>query len=279
MNIKKISLGFSVIGLCLLSSLDTQAKTNHVLDSIGVENKDGKEIVIHRIVAKETYYSLGRLYNVKPKEIISLNANKRLKVGDVVKIPTNRSFTPETIKTANLVSNDPEAIEYIVSANETLFTIAKRFQVSVDYITKFNNLEGKTIKAGQIIQIPQGPPPPQVVENPIAVEEVEKEFSLPPNRYGLTQVNSQGIGVWMDGLNTDDGKMLALHKTAPIGTVIKITNPMTQRTTYAKVVGKYNDNNDTRDAIIVISKATASLIGVIDKRFLVNISYGVPDKE
>jgi hypothetical protein len=54
---------------------------------------------------------------------------------------------------------------------------------------------------------------------------------------------------------------------------------MTQRTTYAKVVGKYNDSNDTRDAIIVISKATASLIGIIDKRFLVNISYGMPNRE
>jgi rare lipoprotein A (peptidoglycan hydrolase) len=73
--------------------------------------------------------------------------------------------------------------------------------------------------------------------------------------------------------------MLALHKTAPVGTIIKITNPMTQRTTYAKVVGKYNDSNDTRDAIIVISKATASLIGIIDKRFLVNISYGMPNRE
>jgi LysM repeat protein len=279
MNIKKISLGFSIIGLTLLTSLDIQAKTMHILDSIGVESKDGKEIVIHRLVAKETYYSLGRMYDIKPKDIITLNANKRLKAGDVIKIPTNRSFPSASVKTANLVNEDPEVIEYKVSANETLYTIAKRFQVSVDYITEFNNLKGKTIKAGQILRIPQGTPPQQVIENPIAVEEVEKEFSLPPNRYGLTQVNNQGIGVWMDGLNTDDGKMLALHKTAPIGTVIKITNPMTQRTTYAKVVGKYNDSNDTRDAIIVISKATASLIGVIDKRFLVNISYGVPDKE
>lgn len=279
MNIKKISLGCSIIGLTLLSSLNLQANTIHRLDSIGVENNNGKEIVNHRVVAKETYYSLGRLYNVKPKNIIDLNANKRLKIGDIVKVPTERPFSSSPIKTASLISEDPDAIEYKVSANETLYNIAKRFQISVDYLTEFNNLQGKSIKAGQILQIPQGPPPIQVVENPIAIEEIEKEFSLPPNRYGLTQVNNQGIGVWMDGLNTDDGKMLALHKTAPIGTVIKITNPMTQRTTYAKVVGKYNDSNDTRDAIIVISKATASLIGVIDKRFLVNISYGVPDKE
>lgn len=275
MNIKKINLGFSIISLALLTSLNTQAKTVHIIDSIGVENKDGKEIVIHRLVAKESYYSLGRLYDVKPKDIITLNGNKRLKVGDVIKVPTNRSFQSSSTKTANLVNNDPEFIEYKVSANETLYTIAKRFQVSVDYITEFNNLKGESIKAGQVIRIPQGQRIQPTTTEVVVTEEVEKEFSLPPNQYGLTQINNQGIGVWMEGLNTDDGKMLALHKTAPIGTVIKITNPMTQRTTYAKVVGKYNDSNDTRDAIIVISKATASLIGIIDKRFLVNISYGV----
>lgn len=279
MNIKKISLGFSIIGLSLLTSLNAQAKTIHILDSIGVENKDGKEIVIHRLVAKESYYSLARLYKVKPKDIITLNANKHLKIGDLVKIPTNRVFQTLPEKTVDLVNEDPEFIEYKVSANETLYTIAKRFQVSVDYIAEFNDFKGESIKAGQIIRIPQGQHPQKPTTELVVTEEAEKEFSLPPNQYGLTQINNQGIGVWMEGLNTDDGKMLALHKTAPIGTVIKITNPMTQRTTYAKVVGKYNDSNDTRDAIIVISKATASLIGIIDKRFLVNISYGVTNKE
>ena len=89
-------------------------------------------------------------------------------------------------------------------------------------------------------------------------------------------MNEQGVGVWIDDLNLPDGTMLALHKTAPVGTVIKITNPMTDRTTFAKVVGRYTETQETRDAIIVISKAAASLIGVIDRRFRVSISYGVP---
>lgn len=279
MKIKKISFSLGLIGLSLLSSLTIQAKTNHTIDSIGVENKDGKEIIIHKLAAKESYYSLGRLYNVTPKDIISFNANKHLKVGETVKIPTNRAFQTTLAVQPSSTITDPEFIEYKVGAGETLYTISKRFQVAADYIQEFNNLQGSSLKAGQTLRIPQGPRAVQPIADPVAVEEVEKEFSLPPDRYGLTQVNSKGIGVWIDGLNTEDGNMLALHKTAPVGTIIKITNPMTQRTTYAKVVGKYNDSNDTRDAIIVISKATASLIGIIDKRFLVNISYGMPNRE
>ncbi len=278
MKIKKISFSLSLIAFGLLSSLTSQAKTYLTIDSIGVENKDGKEIIIHRLAAKESYYSLGRLYNVTPKDIISFNSNKKLKVGETIKIPTNRTYSVTPITQSTATNTDPDFVEYKVGAGETLYTVAKRFQVSVDYIQEYNNLNGTNLQVGQTLRIPQGPRPIPIIADPV-VEETEKEFSLPPNRYGLTQVNNKGIGVWIDGLNTDDGSMLALHKTAPVGTIIKITNPMTQRTTYAKVVGKYNDSNDTRDAIIVISKATASLIGIIDKRFLVNISYGIPNKE
>ncbi|HEY0899639.1 MAG TPA: peptidoglycan-binding protein, partial [Sphingobacteriaceae bacterium] len=76
----------------------------------------------------------------------------------------------------------------------------------------------------------------------------------------------------------DDNKMLALHRTAPIGTIIKITNPMSNKTTFAKVVGKYIDNEATKDVIIVVNKATADLIGALDKRFQVTIVYGVPNE-
>lgn len=283
MKIKKICFHLSLVGLALLASLTIQAKEASKLDSIGVEKKDGKEVIIHRLAAKESYYSLGRLYNVNPKDIISFNSNKNLKIGEIVKVPTNRNFQsrPANPPTTPLTTKpNSEFTEYIVSQGETLYNIAKRFQVSVESVQEHNNLKNNTIREGQKLRIPQESIEQAPIEEESIVEEkieIEKDLSLPPDRYGLTQVNNRGIGVWMEDLNTEDGKMLALHKTAPVGTVIKITNPMTQRTTYAKVVGKYNDNNDTRDAIIVISKATASLIGVIDKRFLINISYGIPN--
>src|SRR5690606_30615560 len=124
------------------------------LDSIGVENKNGKEIIIHRLAAKESYYSLGRLYNINPKDIISLNSNKRLKIGETVKVPTNRDFQSTPPPTALTTNPDPAFTEYIVSQGETLYTIAKRFQVSVESILGFNNLKNKTIRAGQTLRIP-----------------------------------------------------------------------------------------------------------------------------
>ena len=72
--------------------------------------------------------------------------------------------------------------------------------------------------------------------------------------------------------------LVALHRTAPIGTVVKITNPMTDRVTFAKVVGKFTENESTKDVILVVTKATAELLGALDKRFQVTIDYGMPNE-
>lgn len=267
------------------------------IDSIGIENNNGKQVIVHQLESKETYFSLSRKYGVSHREIIAFNNNKSLKIGDIVKIPSNRPYqststsgassSEESSASGSTIPNQPSDsdIRYKVGAGETLYTIAKRFQVSVAQIVAKNNLEnGQSIKAGQTILIPDGTeepepvtetPEPEPTGDPIIIP--EKNTSLPAQRYGLRQVDERGVGVWLEGLNSDSGNMLALHKTAPVGTVVKITNPMNQKITFAKIVGKYTENATTHDAVIVISKATADLLGILDKRFLINISYGVPD--
>lgn len=317
---KKLGLTFT----CIISSSIVLASPLAVRDSIGVENQGGKKVILHKIESRESYYSLGRKYNLSPKDIITLNSNKSLRAGDVVKIPTgipfnnNNTTNSKPVATGQPLGDVPpknggttvtsqatDFIEYKVGTKETLFAISKRFGVSVDAIKQANNLADNSLKAGQIIKIPnttveEAASDPTVtkkvisnqelssavgqtgqtntnsrLENASSEEEVEepKTDSTPANRYGIKQVAANGIGIWMDDLNGETGKMLALHNSAPVGTVIKITNPMTNRTTYAKVVGKFNETSENKDAIIVISKSVASLIGVIDRRFQVNISY------
>jgi rare lipoprotein A (peptidoglycan hydrolase) len=83
----------------------------------------------------------------------------------------------------------------------------------------------------------------------------------------------------MEDDSLDPNKKLVLHRTAPIGTVIRITNPMTNRTTFAKVVGRFTDNEQTKDVIIVMTKNVAQSLGALDKRFQVSLSYGVPNEQ
>ena len=204
------------------------------------------------------------------------------------------SVTTKTEKVATVptVANNSNEVltSYKVGKTETLYAISRRFNTTVEEIKKLNNLTSNSIGEGMLLKIPNTDVTP-VVETPVVNQEVEedlpeieettnsREHSFEPSRYGIREKKEKGIAVWMDNMETKEKSNLALHKTAPIGTILKITNPMTKSVTYAKVVGKFNDNADTQDAIVVLSKSAASYIGALDRRFLIEIAYGVPLQE
>lgn len=265
-----------------------------VLDSVGVVYENGRKIIIHEIEAKETYYGLSRQYHVPVDDIIAANDNKALKIGDTVRVPqetvaiaadaSDTDTAEEPMPAPTPVLAEGAYTTYKVGDGETLAIISKRFYISEESIKRANGLTDGPVQAGALLKIPNEElPPPPLTADEIIVRDVDpmgdgdSELEIPANRYGIREMTEKGVGVWIENLSQAGGSMLALHKTAPLGTVIKITNPMTQRTTFAKVVGKFADTAETKDAIIVISKSAASLIGVIDRRFQVEIAYGAPN--
>ncbi|OKS86544.1 LysM peptidoglycan-binding domain-containing protein [Mucilaginibacter polytrichastri] len=387
------------------SALSASLFANPVIDSVGVENQNGKKIILHKVALKETYYAIARRYNVKPQAVINFNTNAVLHEGDIVKVPTDIPFTQHVAATpVQPPSNTAEAgsvVQYKVAQHEYLYGIAKRFNTTVEDIKKLNNLQSNNLTPGQLINIRQGaatqtqvPTPAPVQSQPVSppvaqptpvaappvqqvqppantgesgtivqykvtkheylysvakrfnstVEDIkqrnnlksnslspgmvlnilqgaatgatapivkpnetfsvqekpEKNDTVPPARrdttnvatmadslnaehhapskYGLFEKNEKGVATTLDDPTLDQNKKLILHRTAPIGTVIKITNPMTNRTTFAKVVGRFTDNESTKDVILVMTKSVAESLGALDKRFHVNISYGVPNE-
>jgi len=299
-----------------LSMLSASLFANPLLDSIGIENLNGKKVILHKLDAKDNYYSIGRRYNIRPNIIIQFNNNAPLKIGDVIKVPTEQSFLQSAPNPTQLQQQKAAAPQqaapvqviqkpitpapvtpinnggivtqqYKVSAGETLYAIAKRFGTTVEDITAINGLTSSTVTPGQVLKVRSGVPEP-VVQHPVvkrdstsvvlATDSGSLERHLGANRFGLFEKNEKGVATWIDDASLDPNKKLALHRTAPIGTVIKITNPMTNRTTFAKVVGRINDNDATKDVIVVMTKNVAESIGALDKRIHVNISYGSPNE-
>jgi len=288
-------------------------------DSIGVENKDGKKVIIHKLDAKDNYYSLGRRYKVSPKAIIQFNNNAPLPIGGIVKVPTDRPFLessyntpakpqaappappvkqqappqqqpvqPQQQQQPAATQNNAPTQDYKVSAGETLYSIAKRFGTTVDDLTSLNGLTSTTLTPGEVIKVRAGQSTAPALTAPVTAKQDDTSVVLPSdsananhfnaNKFGLYEKDEQGVATWMDDADLDPNKKLVLHRTAPIGTVIKITNPMSNLTTYAKVVGRFTDNASTKDVIIVVTKNVAESLGALDKRFHVNISYGSPNE-
>lgn len=281
----------------------TSLTASAAIDSIGVENLNGKKTIVHKLEPKETYFSLSRKYNVSPQSIIQFNSNKSLQIGAIVKIPTDRSFTDLIASNTNnsqqtSQSSSETSIDYKVGPREYLYSIARKFNTTVEKLKALNNLSSNNLSIGQIIKVPSvnSNPEQTIVEiprTPVAnqetltntpailtdsIQNASERLKLPVARYGLREVNERGIAITLADENLNETKMLALHQTAPIGTVIKITNPMTGKSTFAKVVGKFTQNELSKDAIIVVNKATANLIGALDKRFQVTLIYGVPNE-
>lgn len=302
---------FKIILTATLLIISATVFAGSFRDSIGIENLNGKKLILHKLDAKDNYYSIARRYNVAPKAIIDYNNNAQLVIGNVIKVPTEQSFVqsapnPTQIQqraATQVAAAAPAAAQkpasapvdnsgivtqqYRVSAGETLFSIAKRFSSTVEDITTINGLTSTNLTPGQILKVRSGLPEPAPVR-PVAVRDATTvalstdsgivDKRLGANKFGLYEKNEKGVATWIDDPSLDSNKKLALHRTAPINTVVKITNPMTNRTTYAKVVGRINDNEETKDAIIVMTKNVAESIGALDKRTRVNISYGSPNE-
>ena len=294
---RKLVLSFCLAILTLTASA--------AIDSVGVENLNGNKNIVHKVEAKESYYSIARKYSVSPQTVIEFNNNKSLQIGTIVRVPTERPFAePKVTKaktTANPITEEqPKAklavVDYKVGPREYLVIIARKFNTTVEDLKTLNGLTSNTLAVGQIIKVPYGtaahdltPPPPAPIDTPKADDRIQAtqidssknasdRLRLPAATYGLKEVNERGVAIWIADENLDGTKMLALHQTAPIGTVVKITNPMTGKSTFAKIVGKFTQNESTKDVMIVLTKAAAELIGALDKRFQATLVYGVPNE-
>ena len=119
----------------------------------------------HTVEKGETVTNLAKQYSVTPYDIYRLNpdAKSGIKLGDVVLIPAKASSksnaqTKEQKKEVAVVKNTVASVAktHEVLAKETLFSIARQYNVSVDDLTASNPIVADGLKIGQILEIPTG---------------------------------------------------------------------------------------------------------------------------
>ncbi|MDI3321832.1 LysM peptidoglycan-binding domain-containing protein [Pinibacter soli] len=115
-----------------------------------VEGASPNLYVEHTVVAKENWYSIGRLYNISPKEIAPFNStsmDKPLSIGEKVRIPLNASnFSQNGQKAADEVF---VPVYHIVAEKEWMYRISTNYnKVPTAYIEKWNGITNDQLKAG-----------------------------------------------------------------------------------------------------------------------------------
>ena len=102
--------------------------------------------IVHTVAPKENFYSLGRLYNIPPKDIAAYNnleMERGLNLGQSVNIPLSAAnFTQE--KTTS------HPVFYVVGEKEGLYRVSvNNNKVLMANLRKWNDLQTDAISAGQ----------------------------------------------------------------------------------------------------------------------------------
>ncbi len=109
---------------------------------------NGATVRIHLVQKGETLFALSRQYDVPPSQLIKLNpqAEKGLNIGQEFYLPAKEATTTTPTAAANG--------SHTVQKGETLFAIARKYQVGVDEIKSLNKLTSDGLSEGQVLKIP-----------------------------------------------------------------------------------------------------------------------------
>jgi LysM repeat protein len=337
----------------------------YLIDSVGIKSEGNSKYIVHEVDAGETLFALSRKYQISVDEIRKANTSSltNLDIGQTILIPVKEKQV------------DDNAIIHEVKSSETLFSISRSYNVTVDELKEWNSISGNSISVGQKLRIEKPGPSETSGEASINVsnrkthvvqesqtlysisrmydvstEQIKEWNSLASNSLSIgqtlivsasssetatTESNSSmlptsenkasvvqpstdqssgqlatgdaGVAatsstiskqvpvsdpaeevsrvdppaekvvqrgmaeVIEDTQNTK--KYLALHRNAPMGTIMQVKNEMNNQTVFVRVVGPIPPTGDNEKLILKISKKAYDRLGAVDNRFPVEVSY------
>ncbi len=248
---------------------------------------------IHVVAAKEGMYSIAKAYNISIDEIKQWNnlSSTELSVGQELIIKKRNTATNSTAQTSTTTTpTSNQKGTHTVLAKETLFSITQKYGITIQQLKEWNKLEGNDLSIGQVLVVTQAEQGTEVIPKEFEpkVEPIKnttttqlpqpiKENPTTTIRISESVKNADelienGVAELIEGTD-GNRKYLALHRTAPVGTILKVKNEMNNREVFVRVMGKLPDTALTEKIIIRISKSAYDRLGAIDPRFRVEVTY------
>lgn len=112
---------------------------------------------IYQVKKQETLYGIAKLYNVSIDDIVNANPGfDGLKDGMEIRIPQKSSIDkPVTSEVSQTKAIKPDTIpvEIIVKAGETLYSISKTYNTTIDNLISLNPQLSDGLKAGMVVRL------------------------------------------------------------------------------------------------------------------------------
>jgi LysM repeat protein len=168
-------------------------------------------------------------------------------------------------------------ISHEVRSGETLFSISKQYNAKVEEVIRWNGLSSNNLKVGQVIKVGRAEPAPSqvpIVGEPKVVTDVEEMHEVPDGASsgGFKNISEMGQAEVIPGTGGHK-KYLVLHRTAPVGTIMRVRNEENDVTIFARVVGVLPETGDNSKLVIKLSQAAYDQLKAVNPRFPVEVAY------
>ena len=141
-----------ILVILLLSFSASYAQTSK--DTL-IEN--GKIFLVHKVEKGQTLYSLSKIYNITIEDIIKYNPQTEngIKIKEEIKIylGEEKKTASEKPQPKNLTIDTSHKTIHTVEAGETLYGIARKYEISVNQIYEYNPGLTENLSIGQKIII------------------------------------------------------------------------------------------------------------------------------
>ncbi|MCR5709532.1 MAG: LysM peptidoglycan-binding domain-containing protein [Bacteroidales bacterium] len=172
-------------------------KVPEIVLSTEKANIAGKVYYIHKVLAKQTKYSICKAYGITEEELVAANPDLKdggLKAGAIIFIPAKESSeTPaevlpvaggaiqETLPAEESPQEIKRVVEHRVRWYESITTIARKYGITVEEILEYNGMKPGDSIRGKVLLIPE------------MGEKEEEVTEEPDDRAGSTEVDEPEI--------------------------------------------------------------------------------------
>ncbi len=175
----------------------------------------------HTVEKSETLYSLSRKYDVTVDEIRNANnmgSSNTITIGQKLIIPSKNADSSEKTSASTISYS-----EYTVISGDTLYSISRKNNISVDELRNINNLSATSVlKIGQVLKVPASqavaivpstptvPSLPQSTEDPRELSTRRGDTSLvwPVKATEVNYVTGKISGVALTGAKGEEVKAI-----------------------------------------------------------------------
>ena len=179
-----------------------------------------------------------------------------------------------------------------VEGRQSLYGIAVKYGVLMSDVRRWNNLGNDQLRTGQEIIVSENAyneylkktksdsvrltetKPAEKINLPTPIPAPSENGNLPEPKIANTgkRIIENGMAEVIDAMDNGN-KYLALHRTAPVGSLIQVKNVSNSQSIWVKVVGKLPSISVNDRIIIKLSARAQEKLSPSGRRFLSEISY------